>query len=38
MRPHNLLNIADHDRVNPLNLTTELPHERTLALRMKFNF
>jgi hypothetical protein len=34
-----LLNIADHDyRLNPLNLTTELPHERTLALRLKFNF
>jgi Flp pilus assembly protein TadD len=34
-----LLNITDRDyRLNPLNLTAELPRERTLAVSLKFNF
>ncbi|MDW8310400.1 MAG: hypothetical protein RMK20_13580, partial [Verrucomicrobiales bacterium] len=34
-----LLNLADQDyRLNPLNLHLELPRQRTLAARLKFNF
>jgi len=34
-----LLNVTDqHYRLNPLNLTTELPRERTLAASLRFNF
>jgi tetratricopeptide (TPR) repeat protein len=34
-----LLNVADHNyRLNPLNLTSELPRERTLAVRLQFNY
>jgi Tfp pilus assembly protein PilF len=34
-----LLNLADQDyRLNPLNLTPELPRERTLAASLRFNF
>lgn len=34
-----LLNITDQDyRLNPLNLTTELPRERTLAASLRFSF
>jgi len=34
-----LLNITDQDyQLNPLNLTAELPRERTLALRLRFAF
>lgn len=34
-----LLNLTDHDyRLNPLNLTTELPRRRTLSASLKFNF
>jgi Tfp pilus assembly protein PilF len=34
-----LLNIADQDyRLNPLNLHLELPRQRTLVARVKFNF
>ena len=34
-----LLNLADQNyHLNPLNLTTELPRERTLALRLQLNF
>lgn len=34
-----LLNITDQDyELNPLNLTAELPRERTLALSLRFNF
>jgi len=34
-----LLNITDQDyRLNPLNLTAELPRDRTLALSFRFNF
>jgi outer membrane receptor for monomeric catechols len=34
-----LLNLLDQDyRLNPLNLTTELPRERTLAASLRFNF
>jgi tetratricopeptide (TPR) repeat protein len=34
-----LLNLTDQDyRLNPLNLTAELPRERTFVARLKFNF
>ena len=34
-----LLNLTDQDyRLNPLNLYSELPRERTLAVSLKFNF
>ncbi len=34
-----VLNITDEDyRLNPLNLTAELPRERTFVARLKFNF
>jgi outer membrane receptor protein involved in Fe transport len=34
-----LLNITDQDyRLNPLNLTTELPRDRTLAASVRFSF
>jgi outer membrane receptor protein involved in Fe transport/Tfp pilus assembly protein PilF/mannose-6-phosphate isomerase-like protein (cupin superfamily) len=34
-----LLNFTDQDyQLNPLNLTSEFPHERTLALRFRFSF
>ena len=34
-----LLNLTDRDyRLNPLNLYSELPRERTLAVSLKFNF
>jgi outer membrane receptor protein involved in Fe transport len=34
-----LLNITDQDyQLNPLNLYNELPHSRTLALRLQINF
>ena len=34
-----LLNISDQDyRVNPLNLTTELPRQRTFVMNFKFSF
>jgi hypothetical protein len=34
-----LLNLADQDyKLNPLNLTAELPRERTLAVRLRLNF
>ncbi len=34
-----LLNMANQDyQLNPLNIYDELPHERTLAVRVKFNF
>jgi tetratricopeptide (TPR) repeat protein len=34
-----LLNIGDQDyRLNPLNLTTELPRDRTLVVNLRFNF
>ena len=34
-----VLNLADRDyRLNPLNLYTELPRERTFVARLKFNF
>jgi Tfp pilus assembly protein PilF len=34
-----LLNLTDRDyRLNPLNLTTELPRERTLAVSLRFHF
>jgi hypothetical protein len=34
-----LLNIADQDyRLNPLNLTAQLPRERTLVVRLDFHF
>lgn len=34
-----LLNLTDQDyRLNPLNLHAELPRQRTLAARLKFNF
>lgn len=34
-----LLNLTDQDyRLNPLNLTQELPRERTLAVSLQFNF
>jgi len=34
-----LLNITDQDyRLNPLNLTTELPRDRTLMASVRFNF
>jgi outer membrane receptor protein involved in Fe transport/Flp pilus assembly protein TadD len=34
-----LLNLADRDyRLNPLNLTSELPRDRTLALSLRFAF
>lgn len=34
-----LLNVLDQDyRLNPLNLTPELPRERTLAAALRFNF
>lgn len=34
-----LLNVTDQDyRLNPLNLTADLPRERTLALTLKLNF
>jgi outer membrane receptor protein involved in Fe transport len=34
-----LLNLTDRDyRLNPLNLTTELPSERTLMASLRFNF
>jgi outer membrane receptor protein involved in Fe transport len=34
-----LLNLTDRDyRLNPLNLTTELPRERTLAMSLRFSF
>ena len=34
-----LLNIADQDyRLNPLNLTAELPRERTLLASFRFSF
>jgi hypothetical protein len=34
-----VLNLAGRDyRLNPLNLATELPRERTLALTLRFNF
>ena len=34
-----VLNITGEDyRLNPLNLTAELPRERTFVARMKFNF
>ncbi|MCI0747684.1 MAG: TonB-dependent receptor [Verrucomicrobia subdivision 3 bacterium] len=34
-----VLNLTDQDyRLNPLNLTPELPRERTLALRVRFAF
>jgi len=34
-----LLNLLGQDyRLNPLNLTTELPRERTLAASLRFNF
>jgi outer membrane receptor for monomeric catechols len=34
-----VLNLTDRDyRLNPLNLTTELPRERTLVISFKFSF
>jgi outer membrane receptor for ferric coprogen and ferric-rhodotorulic acid len=34
-----LLNLTDRNyRLNPLNLTAELPRERTLAMSLRFNF
>jgi Tfp pilus assembly protein PilF len=34
-----LLNVTDQDyRLNPLNLTSELPRDRTLAVSLKLNF
>jgi outer membrane receptor protein involved in Fe transport len=34
-----LLNLTDQDyQLNPLNLTSELPRERTLAVSVRFNF
>jgi len=34
-----LLNITDQDyRLNPLNITPELPRTRTLVASLKFNF
>jgi hypothetical protein len=34
-----LLNLTDRDyHLNPLNLYSELPRERTLAASFKFNF
>ena len=34
-----LLNLTDQDyHLNPLNLTPELPHERTLTVRFRFSF
>lgn len=34
-----VLNLTDEDyRLNPLNLTAELPRERTFVARLKFNF
>ena len=34
-----LLNLTDQDyQLNPLNLTPELPHERTLTVRFRFSF
>jgi outer membrane receptor for ferric coprogen and ferric-rhodotorulic acid len=34
-----VLNFADRNyRLNPLNLYTELPRERTFVVRFKFNF
>ena len=34
-----LLNLTDQDyRLNPLNLTAELPRERELVLSLRFNF
>src|SRR5207237_9714694 len=34
-----LLNLTDQDyHLNPLNLTPEFPHQRTLTLRFRFSF
>ena len=34
-----LLNLTDQDyQLNPLNLTPNLPRDRTLAVRFRFNF